>query len=277
MSIWQEFDLQVGPRKLYVRRTGGHKPPLVLLHGLTSTSETWTRTAEVLRGDYDVIAYDARGHGQSDRSDGHFSEQDRVDDLLGVLDALGLEKVALIGHSMGGVTAAQFAAQQPERVRALVLEDPAFVIVTPEQQAERGEMAKKFAPQIEFILTAPEAEALAKAREMNPHWDEADLPAWLRSMRQVEGSMFALFSRSIAPDWQTFTRQIQCPWLLLSGDVERGGIITGSQAAELLAANPQAQHLHLSGAGHSLRFEQFSAFVGAVQAFLRQAEPVQAG
>lgn len=274
MTLWQESKVQVGPRQLHLRRTGGNKPPLVLLHGLTSTSETWTRTAEVFKDDYDVIAFDARGHGLSDRSGGQFTEQDRVDDLLGVLDALGLERVTLIGHSMGGLTAAQFAAQHPERLRALVLEDPAFVTLTPEQRAQREEMGRKFAPQIERLRAAPEAEALEMARQMNPAWDEADLPAWVRSMQQVEGSMFGLFNRSIGPNWREITRQIECPWLLLSGEPERGGIITGAQADELMQANPQARQVQVTGAGHNLRFEQFGAFIEAVQEFLGREDGV---
>lgn len=123
-SLWHDEFVEVNGYRLHVQRTGGAKPPLVLLHGLTSNAASWTRTARVLGERYDVIAYDARGHGQSQRAGGHFELDDRVADLGGLLDVLHLGAPGLIGHSMGAETAALFTTRHPGRVRTLVLEDP---------------------------------------------------------------------------------------------------------------------------------------------------------
>jgi pimeloyl-ACP methyl ester carboxylesterase len=102
----------------------GAREPLVLLHALGDESSYWDEVAAELSRSWQVYAVDQRGHGRSDWP-GSYSLQLMCDDLLRFLDALSLRRVALIGHSMGGVVAYMLAGQQPERISRLVLEDPA--------------------------------------------------------------------------------------------------------------------------------------------------------
>lgn len=97
-------------------------PPLVLLHALGEDATHWVRIAEALAEQWRVYAVDLRGHGRSDWP-GDYSIELMRDDLVGFLDALGLDRVDLIGHSLGGVVAYVFAQEHPERVGRLVLED----------------------------------------------------------------------------------------------------------------------------------------------------------
>lgn len=97
-------------------------PAVVMLHGLGSDGTDWEEIAEALSAAHRVYAPDARGHGGS-QWPGAYSLELMRDDTLAFLDVLGLGRVALIGHSMGGVAACLTAAAAPERLSALVLED----------------------------------------------------------------------------------------------------------------------------------------------------------
>lgn len=98
-------------------------PPLVLLHALAEDGADWAALAARLAARHRVYAPDLRGHGASDRCADYSFELMR-DDVLGLLDALGLERVALAGHSMGAVVAYLLAGDHPARVGRLVLEEP---------------------------------------------------------------------------------------------------------------------------------------------------------
>lgn len=99
-------------------------PPVVLLHGGSSSAATWDRLAAALTSaGRRTIAADLRGHGGSSRTSSYPLTGFR-DDIIGLLDALALDRVALVGHSLGAHTAALVAQRQPGRVTHLVLEEP---------------------------------------------------------------------------------------------------------------------------------------------------------
>ncbi len=103
-------------------------PPVVALHGLTATRRyVFHGSRSVERAGHRVIAYDARGHGESDQSPERtaYTYPDLADDAVAVLDALTIERAVLVGHSMGAHTAARVAITRPDRVAALVLGGPA--------------------------------------------------------------------------------------------------------------------------------------------------------
>lgn len=107
----------------------GDGPPLVLLHGLSATRRYVVMGSRQLeRSGHRVIAYDARGHGESSPAPdpAAYEYRDLADDLLALLDAAGVERAVLAGHSMGAHTAAAFALAHPERVAGLVLVCPAY-------------------------------------------------------------------------------------------------------------------------------------------------------
>lgn len=97
-------------------------PPVVLLHALGLDARDWDEVTLALAGRAHVVALDARGHGQSARTDGYSFEAMR-DDLKAFVDAVGFARFSLVGHSMGGTVAYLFAEQWPERVKRLVIED----------------------------------------------------------------------------------------------------------------------------------------------------------
>lgn len=101
--------------------------PLVLLHGIGSTSRSWRRQLEALSTDFKVIAWDAPGYGGSSDPSGHPSMRYYADRLRELLDALGIESTFLLGHSTGGVVAQEFYRSNPQYVRALILSDTRYM------------------------------------------------------------------------------------------------------------------------------------------------------
>ncbi len=95
---------------------------MVLLHALGEQSSSWDDVRTEFETDFRVVAIDLRGHGDSDWP-GTYSFQLMADDVIGVLDQLDLERVTLVGHSLGGLVAYLVAEQQPSRIDRLVVED----------------------------------------------------------------------------------------------------------------------------------------------------------
>jgi pimeloyl-ACP methyl ester carboxylesterase len=102
-------------------RRGGSGPALLLLHGITNSSETWERVAPYLAEHFTLIAPDLLGHGQSATPRGDYSLGAHASGARDVLTALGIERATVVGHSLGGGIAMQFAYQFPERCERLVL------------------------------------------------------------------------------------------------------------------------------------------------------------
>ncbi len=108
--------------KLFYRQYGERGMPLVILHGLFGQSDNWTSLARAWSEQYRVFVLDQRNHGQSPHAE-IFDYPSMAEDLRETLDSLGLEKIYLLGHSMGGKTAMFFALKYPERIEKMLVAD----------------------------------------------------------------------------------------------------------------------------------------------------------
>src|SRR5512147_1871208 len=99
----------------------GSGAPLMLIHGYPLDHAIWNDVANQLKNDFTLILPDVRGFGQSTTVESQYTVTDMADDLAGLLDHLGIEKLALAGHSMGGYIALAFAKKYPQRVTGLGL------------------------------------------------------------------------------------------------------------------------------------------------------------
>lgn len=119
-SGWADHQLDLhGHRLCY--RAAGRGAPVLLVHGLLSSSHTWLPLVEHLGSDHRLIAPDLFGHGASDKHDADYTIGGQATVLRDLLVASGHERVTVVGHSYGGGVALQFAYQFPERVERLVL------------------------------------------------------------------------------------------------------------------------------------------------------------
>ena len=113
-----------GLRLRYLEWGRPHALPVICVHGYTSSAEAFNALARRISDRSHVIAMDVRGHGESTWSpDGAYRYADQASDLASLVDALGIERFVLIGTSMGGIIAMAYAAQHPQRLRALAIND----------------------------------------------------------------------------------------------------------------------------------------------------------
>lgn len=105
-------------------RSGGQKMPVLLANGALNDARCWSRVAEALVPNYDVIAVDARGHGRSEVPVDGYDLTSQEDDLAGLMTALRLDHPALLGHSMGAEVAPVLAGSHPDLLRTILLENP---------------------------------------------------------------------------------------------------------------------------------------------------------
>lgn len=129
---------------LHYRLSGPPNAPLALVfvNSLGSNFAIWNAVADLLSNQYRVLQYDKRGHGLSDAPPAPYSMRDHTNDLAGLLDTLGIEKVLPIGVSVGGMIAQDFAGAHPERTLGLVLCDTGLKIGSAEMWNERIEAAQ---------------------------------------------------------------------------------------------------------------------------------------
>jgi pimeloyl-ACP methyl ester carboxylesterase len=250
---WQDGELRLdGENFHYYRRGGG--PPVLLAHGFSDNGRCWTRVAEALDSEFEFIAYDARGHGLS----GGDANPTAAQDLARIVKALGLERPALLGHSMGASAVAGAAALAPAAYACAILEDPGWR--TPVQAAAPRPPRQDFA-----AMTVGEIERAG--RERNPNWHDIEFKDWAESKKQLRAT--GLPPRD--PDeWKETVRRLDgLPVLLVTGDNALGSIVTPDYAVEAARLCPTLEVLQLP-AGHNIRREAFEAFVEAVSAFLRK-------
>lgn len=111
---------------LAVHEWAGGGPVVAAIHGLTANHTCWAPLADPLTPDCRFIAYDLRGRGESDKPHSGYSLAHHCQDLLGLLDAMSLQRAVIAGHSLGANIAVVFANRHPERVEKLILVDGGF-------------------------------------------------------------------------------------------------------------------------------------------------------
>ena len=271
---WQSNFIQTNGIRLHYTRTGGDKPALLMLHGITDSGPAWNRTASALAADYDCLLVDGRGHGLSDKpADGYHSD-DYAADFAGLIEGLGLGSVLVMGHSLGAINAATLAGNYPHLVRGAVLEDPPWRDRNDTANQMTPEQTKKWMEEWRAGLIAQQQQSLeeiiAAGQERSPLWRADEFPEWAMGKQQVNPDVL---TKGVLRTWEELVPRIGCPALLVSGDPAQGGIVTPGLAAIVCAANPHFRHAHIPGTGHNIRRDDFDAYIQLVRAFLAGIAP----
>jgi pimeloyl-ACP methyl ester carboxylesterase len=262
---WIESYVMVGGDKFHYTRTGhGDKPVLILLHGFSDNGMCWLPVARDLEDKFDVILPDARGHGLSARL--RPGEQiDGAADVAGLIEALDLNKPIVGGHSMGGITATELGARFPRLVSGLVLEDPAWIDPNPDDPPLRRNQMFEWLTKLEGVSLE---QVIVKGKADNPKWPDVEFPAWAQSKLQLDKNVFGAVN--VRKPWREFVKAFACPALLLTADVASGAIISPETAKEATTLSPYLQVAAIPNAGHSIRRENYPAFMDALISFLGQ-------
>ncbi len=252
----------------------GAPPGALLLHGIGNYGRYWDLFADAAAGRLRLVAPDARGHGESPKPATGYAPAQFVADALAVMDAAGLERPIVAGHSMGGFHAAALTLAHPERVRGLVLVD-----VGPRIEPEGASRAKRLS------LGRPdrfpdEAAALAYLRETSPGYGDAvyaNRMAWLFD-RDAGGLVWRSAKHALARILETrrdrggvWARagEIECPVLVVRGT--RSPSFGEESARELVARLPRARLVELDAA-HNVALDQPAALAEAVIGFARETD-----
>ncbi len=270
MIEWTQGHVETDGASLRYFRSGGPLPPLVLVHGLTDQALYFTRVAEPLARDWDVVAYDARGHGQSSRIAEVFDEATRVADLVAVITRLELDRPALIGHSMGGGTITVALADHPGLSRGAVLEDPNWWEPPPDQLerwlAGRREYFVDWQASLAELQRLPREAALELRRREEPGWTPVDLGTSLDGRLAVQPEALVHFGAEHRP-WRPLIPQITCPTLVVIGD-QPSAIVPRANVEEAAGLNPLVQWVEVAGAGHHIKYDCYAAFMAATETLL---------
>ena len=257
-----------GPPDLAVD-VAGEGPFVLFLHGIGGKRSNWTRQVSALSDAYRCAAWDLRGYGDSDDYEGPFRFADVTADVDRVLDHFGAEAACLVGLSLGGRLALAYAAERPERVRALVLADTSAGSETMNSEEKiQAFLDARLAPLRAGKTPADTAPALA-ARLVGPDASDAvreEVRASLASQRAgsyaktLEG---AVRHQGFAPE------AVHAPTLVLTG--EHDPMAPTDVAHALAASVPGALAAVIPGAGHLSNIERPEAFTGLVREFLARA------
>jgi N-formylmaleamate deformylase len=270
MGTWQSGDVEANGIHLHYERTGGDGPPLVLAHGYSDDGLCWTPVARELEAAFDIVMVDARGHGRSDAPRTGYDTSELAADLAGAIRALGLSRPLILGHSMGAVTALAVAGTYPELPRAILLEDPPGAWV--ERPVPPPPPPPETAPR-----SATREELIAAQRTAAPGWSEAELGPWADAKLRMSPNARARTSAGTpwlpAAAWPPLMRRIACPVLVIAADPALGALLDDEAAADLRANIADVEIVRISGAGHSVRREQFARYLEVVRGFLAGLDP----
>jgi pimeloyl-ACP methyl ester carboxylesterase len=239
----------------------GEGDAVLLLHGLGDDGGCWAPVVPHLPGGRRYVAPDARGHGGSPLPPGPLSATALSAEAAEVLEDVTGPAV-VIGHSMGGQTASLLAAEHPDLVRAVVLEDPKFYDAS---ENPAFNPLEGLAHQQRLTLD----ELVARGRVEERGWPDDEYEPWARSKHRAAPDLVGRELEFRRTRWEDVLPLVRCPLLLVTGDPDRGALVDAATAQEMAhRSGGPAQVAHVPGAGHSIRRDDRPAYAGAVAAFL---------
>lgn len=241
-------------------------PPVVFINGLLMDTTGWGLQLPSFARHFRVLLYDCRGQGRSDAPPGPYLPQQHAADLVALLDALGIDRVHLVGLSNGGVIAMYVASAHPDRVARLVLADT-YAYTDAQMTALLDAWLAALdagGPILRFDVATPwvwSRHFLAAHPDVLATLREKAAGARVHAVR-------ALIEGARAVDLRDRLERITAPTLVLVGEED---VLTPVwRAREIATTLPQATLVTLSGAGHALTIERANLFTALAQEFLHE-------
>jgi len=257
--------VNVNQINIHYERTGGGNPPLLLCHGITDNGRCMLRLAAHLSDRYDAIMVDARGHGNSSAPETGYTAAAHADDLRGLIQALGLENPILYGHSMGARTVARLAAGYPELPKAVIMEDPVYIIPPTEQEFADRDVWLAEMPKVVQQWKTMKRDELVKMADDDPHpdWEAEEILEWAIAKEQVHPNVFdvGISMEQIYNDLP----KVSCPTLILKADADD---VIKSQNENSIARMLNGKIVHVPEAGHNVRRDNWNATITNLDKFL---------
>lgn len=259
----------VNGQRLFYEDTGGSAPVLVFSHGLLMDHRMFAPQVAAFRHGWRCISWDERGHGAT-ATPGQcapFSYYDSANDLVALLDHLGVERAVLVGMSQGGYLSLRAALIHPQRVRALVLIDTQALKEDPAKMPAHQAVVARWSQQ---GLDAEMATGLERTI-LGDGWEGA--ATWKRIWQGVDvANLQQCFATLDArDDISARMGEIRAPALVIHGTQDRA--ITLERARAMADALPRARWVEIEGAGHAPNLTHPEPVNAAMQAFLGTLAP----
>lgn len=262
-----------------VMDTGGDRPPVVLVHGLSASIEAWRGVIQPLAERFRVIAFDLPGFGQADKPDADYRALTYIVPMLqAFMDAMRLEQAHMIGSSMGASLVLRYAVRNPERVDRVVLSAPGgfgryihpFMRV-PTAPLVGAVMSRPQRATNAYALTLTLADPSKRTRALLDEVDQLSrLPgahrAFVRTLRGVAGLGGV---RDLAT-FEAEARALRSPTLLIWGDKDKLFPVAQARTAQSLI--PEAALTIMPGVGHFAQIDAPAAFAERCSRFLDGSE-----
>ena len=243
--------------------------PLVFLHGIGGGHAAWEPQLAAFSGRFRCIAWDMPGYGASDPLP-EMTFPALAGALAQLLDEHGISAARVVGHSMGGMVAQEFAATRPERLLSLTLSGTSPAFGRPDGDWQRRFIAERLGP----LDAGGDMAALAPAlvAELVGDAPDADgVAAAVTCMAAVPAATYrAAMHCLIAFDQRAALARIAVPTLVIAGGKDTNATPTVMEG--MAARIPGARYVCLAGAGHIANLEQPAAFNAALAAFLAEAQ-----
>ena len=236
--------------------------PLVFIHGLGSSTRDWEGQVAEFAQTYQVITFDLRGHGQSDKPPGPYEIPMFSADLAGLLQTLGIGPAHIVGLSLGGAVALQFALDHPERVKTLTIVNSAPTLGEPAQAQQEIDRRVNIVQQLGMRAMGealspnlfPKPEQATLRETFVERWAENDAQAYIEATRSLLG-------------WNVTDRltRLQCPTLVIAADQDYSSVEAKEAYVKLI---PNAQLVVMADAHHTVPMEQPAHFNTVLRRFL---------
>ena len=249
-------------------------PVVMMIHGLAGQAHTFDAIASRLSGKFHVYCLDVRGRGETEWGPGDgYHMGNYVQDLEAVREALGLESMALVGTSMGGLISMQYACEHPERVRRAVLNDIgpeidpvglerilAYVGHAPEGFPDMKSVVRYYRENYGPMVARASDDQVTEFARWNVRKSDTGVYVW-----KMDPSVRT--APAVAPPrepWEAY-RGMRCPVLILRG--AESDVLSRAVAERMVAENPRASLVEVPGVGHAPLLVEPEA-VSALEAFL---------
>jgi len=258
---WDRYTVHSRDADLQCYRTGAGLS-ILLAHAWSDSSLRWVPLVKDLAEDYEIVAYDARGHGRSDAPKTGYGLDDRIADLKAVLRDFELDDPILLGHSMGAATVARAAARHQNLARGVVLEDPVGVHAIPEDDPDE---------RVESVWEQIEEMSDLSIREI--------IEAEYRDFKPDQARRLATASLNLRPEAAEVARNgypsaladvfsdIACQTLILRHDADIERRVMDLNVADSL---PDGRLVHIPDAGHYVFQDEYDAAYAELQTYLRR-------
>jgi pimeloyl-ACP methyl ester carboxylesterase len=224
----------------YDRRGSG--TPLVLIHGYPLDHTIWDQVAPLLEDSFDVIMPDVRGFGASSAVYEPYTVDDLATDIWALLDSLGLDKAAVVGHSMGGYIALAFARLYPTHIRGLGLVSSQAVADSDERRQGRYDTANQVSEKGVRVVAESMTPKLTTNTELQPAIKV------LIEKQPAAGVIGALKAMAEREDAQSLLALLQYAVVIVHGDADE--LIPVARGREMKELIPQANYVEVPGTGH---------------------------